>query len=850
MEAVVQGAQVQLFTEALRVKPPTPDEVDAYLARTRLAEVLDKAANDAVKRQVRDPFAHVAVHCLSESAHRKLGHITASRVQDLARTTQREEDLHRLEADMNMEIATMRKQMQDAQQVATDAKHAKELLEEQVIELKKALRQSRSNAPAAAVTALRAMEARAEAAETKAASQEMRAQKAEKRAEGMETRLQVAESQIQKANDRANEAEAKAGAAAKQAREAAQAAKSAQVIADDAEAEAAAVQAEKAAADAKRLESVARQKAIDAKKAGDDVEAYKANTSAKAPAATPAAAPATRTTPGELGVVVVKANGLAAADKSGTSDPFIRMTVTGSKQKEQKTKVIKKTLNPVWNESFTFGSILDDRAELVLTLWDDDGYFQKADPLGEVRITLKDVAGLKRNGEWITLPPKSVVAGQASKSAKNLLQAQGTLEVMLSWVEPLTAGTPVAAAAPSTAAPAAPSSEGGPPRRISFADEDTPRVHASKIFHFLERANGGAGGGGNVGRAQLAAFAACVVAPGDQRALHSTNANNTEASRAFAWVLLRMAVAKDRYTQNEYLDAIDNGPKPFGGGYKWAAQYAAGVRSISSKLDSPTKADKLKREMEGQPKDVPAVRTKYQEDDADLLFSFLVDGTHGVVQRFRLRALAQTIEGGVSQSQQPSAPEKEAISAFVKTLEQLADKKDHYSRKALKDALNERGGNTPVALQRTAGVLRDDGLASGLQKAMVKAMIDDTMSLVYRFLDAPRKSGVDDASIVQLAATLYKASEAQGDLRDRNATKGMVRVLATMAKQAKHYDFGQWKAFKVPEPPQDFRDGAEQDHAVFLMHSVLDSKTSTVGVRKQMEKERMDLNTLCQAVRL
>ena len=186
------------------------------------------------------------------------------------------------------------------------------------------------------------------------------------------------------------------------------------------------------------------------------------------------------------------------------------------------------------------------------------------------------------------------------------------------------------------------------------------------------------------------------------------------------------------------------------------------MRSISSKLDSPTKADKLKREMEGQPKDVSAVRTKYQEDDADLLFSFLVDGTHGVVQRFRLRALAQTIEGGVSQSQQPSAAEKEAISAFVKTLEQLADKKDHYSRKGLKDALNERGGNTPVALQRTAGVLRDDGLASGLQKAMVKAMVDDTMSLVYRFLDAPRKSGVDDASIVQLAATLYKASEAKG----------------------------------------------------------------------------------------
>ncbi|KAI8333575.1 C2 domain-containing protein [Chlamydoabsidia padenii] len=55
---------------------------------------------------------------------------------------------------------------------------------------------------------------------------------------------------------------------------------------------------------------------------------------------------------GNLTVTVLKANNLKAADRSGTSDPFVLFTLDDVKV--YKTEVIKKTLNPVFkNESFT-----------------------------------------------------------------------------------------------------------------------------------------------------------------------------------------------------------------------------------------------------------------------------------------------------------------------------------------------------------------------------------------------------------------------------------------------------------------------------------------------------------------
>jgi nicotinic acid phosphoribosyltransferase len=57
------------------------------------------------------------------------------------------------------------------------------------------------------------------------------------------------------------------------------------------------------------------------------------------------------TTPGALRVRVRHASGLRAADKGGTSDPFVAITLGGL---TEKTPVVKKTLNPQFDYDFVF----------------------------------------------------------------------------------------------------------------------------------------------------------------------------------------------------------------------------------------------------------------------------------------------------------------------------------------------------------------------------------------------------------------------------------------------------------------------------------------------------------------
>lgn len=57
-----------------------------------------------------------------------------------------------------------------------------------------------------------------------------------------------------------------------------------------------------------------------------------------------------------LKIYVQKATNLIAQDSCGTSDPYVTIQCGNSKVK--KTKTIKKTLNPVWNEMLQFGKIL------------------------------------------------------------------------------------------------------------------------------------------------------------------------------------------------------------------------------------------------------------------------------------------------------------------------------------------------------------------------------------------------------------------------------------------------------------------------------------------------------------
>ncbi|KAJ2401916.1 Tricalbin-2 [Coemansia sp. RSA 2559] len=85
---------------------------------------------------------------------------------------------------------------------------------------------------------------------------------------------------------------------------------------------------------------------------------------------------------------LTSATNLPAADKSGTSDPYVVARVDGVKVWESET--IKKTLNPRWNEQTELGIRQRSKATLVLDVYDWN-QIQTHTHLGTATIPLKDL---------------------------------------------------------------------------------------------------------------------------------------------------------------------------------------------------------------------------------------------------------------------------------------------------------------------------------------------------------------------------------------------------------------------------------------------------------------------------
>lgn len=58
--------------------------------------------------------------------------------------------------------------------------------------------------------------------------------------------------------------------------------------------------------------------------------------------------------PLQLKLGIKQASSLMAMDLGGTSDPYVRVYILPEKSKTYETKVFRSTLNPVFNEQFTF----------------------------------------------------------------------------------------------------------------------------------------------------------------------------------------------------------------------------------------------------------------------------------------------------------------------------------------------------------------------------------------------------------------------------------------------------------------------------------------------------------------
>jgi Ca2+-dependent lipid-binding protein len=109
---------------------------------------------------------------------------------------------------------------------------------------------------------------------------------------------------------------------------------------------------------------------------------------------------------GNLRVDVLDAQDLPAADRNGKSDPYTKFELNG--QEVFKTKTVKKTLNPTWNEFFTVPIPSRAAAKFKATVWDYD-FADKPDLLGCTDIVLDQLEPFKAQEVKYLLDGKSGV---------------------------------------------------------------------------------------------------------------------------------------------------------------------------------------------------------------------------------------------------------------------------------------------------------------------------------------------------------------------------------------------------------------------------------------------------------
>ncbi|KAL4701142.1 hypothetical protein H8959_015146, partial [Pygathrix nigripes] len=103
----------------------------------------------------------------------------------------------------------------------------------------------------------------------------------------------------------------------------------------------------------------------------------------------------------QLLVGIIQAAELPALDMGGTSDPYVKVFLLPDKKKKFETKVHRKTLNPVFNEQFTFKVPYSELGgkTLVMAVYDFDR-FSKHDIIGEFKVPMNTVDFGHVTEEW------------------------------------------------------------------------------------------------------------------------------------------------------------------------------------------------------------------------------------------------------------------------------------------------------------------------------------------------------------------------------------------------------------------------------------------------------------------
>uniref|UniRef100_A0A3Q0S676 Synaptotagmin n=1 Tax=Amphilophus citrinellus TaxID=61819 RepID=A0A3Q0S676_AMPCI len=134
-------------------------------------------------------------------------------------------------------------------------------------------------------------------------------------------------------------------------------------------------------------------------------------------------------TAGKLTVVVLEAKNLKKMDVGGLSDPYVKIHLmqNGKRLKKKKTTIKKNTLNPYYNESFSFEVPFEQiqKVQVVITVLDYDK-IGKNDAIGKVFVGLNSTGTELRHwsdmlanprrpiAQWHVLKPEEEVDAQLS----------------------------------------------------------------------------------------------------------------------------------------------------------------------------------------------------------------------------------------------------------------------------------------------------------------------------------------------------------------------------------------------------------------------------------------------------